>query len=263
MVTEITQDEGTSNLIRVPAGRTVVVAYSTADLADAVFSAYLSEQGTSGPFQLKATLTGDGEAHSGSFIVENTTKSNYWLRFTAVEVPEGTFAGTVTITLTTAAIELYVLRDPVTDVPLFRVTTEGFEFLNPVSMSSSLSVAGALSPAADIAPTFEEVTTLESPAETDCDISVYETRVTSGDSDGAELLNIGDGTGAYVGQRHLITLVSRVGTDDVTLDDANITQAGVTIAAVVLDADDEFILLEWQGASWEVIAAASGVVVPV
>lgn len=94
-----------------------------------------------------------------------------------------------------------------------------------------------------------------------CDVSVYQTIVTSSGSEGEEDLNIGDGTGVTVGTRHLVTFATRThASDSIVMDDANITVTGSTVTAVELDAAGEFILLEWQGASWEVIKASSGVV---
>lgn len=93
------------------------------------------------------------------------------------------------------------------------------------------------------------------------DLDVYHSQLTTSGSEGAEEAEVGDGTGVVVGHRKLITLATRThASDSVTLDDANISQGADTITAVELDAAGEFILLEWQGASWEVIKASTGVV---
>lgn len=93
------------------------------------------------------------------------------------------------------------------------------------------------------------------------DLTVYQSKLTTGGSQGAEAVTIGDGTGITVGHRKLVTLETLTdGADSVTLDDGNFSQAADTITAIALDAEGEFLLAEWQGASWEVIAASSGVV---
>jgi hypothetical protein len=122
--------------------------------------------------------------------------------------------------------------------------------LLPVSTSAA---------AADIA-TVEHVRTNGSTATT-ANLAVYQTSVTSSGSAGAETLNVGDGTGAVIGQRKLVTLATRTNAaDSVALDDTHCAQGADTITAVVLDAAGEFVLLEWRGTKWEVIKASAGVV---
>jgi len=92
-------------------------------------------------------------------------------------------------------------------------------------------------------------------------LDVYQTHLGTSGSGGAEDLTIGDGTGAVIGQRKLIVLdtLGDAG-DSVTLDDENMSKGTSTITAVALDAAGEFLLLEFQGVTWEVIKASSGVV---
>lgn len=89
------------------------------------------------------------------------------------------------------------------------------------------------------------------------DLDPYETRITTGDTDGTENVTIGNGSTAIVGQRKLVTLETRVGTDTVSLDHANILNASGTQATNVdLDAAGEFVLLEYVGSNkWQVRAA--------
>lgn len=91
-----------------------------------------------------------------------------------------------------------------------------------------------------------------------CDMTVYATHVTTGGVGRA--LNVGNGAGAVVGQRKLIKVVGFTASDTVVLDHANIVLAnGNAAASVVLDAANEFILLEWNGAKWQLRYASSGV----
>jgi hypothetical protein len=89
------------------------------------------------------------------------------------------------------------------------------------------------------------------------DISVYQSVITTGGTAGSEDVNIGDGTGAVVGQRKLVTLGTRTdGSDVVNLDHANIHNAsGTQCTNVDLDAANEFVLVEWTGSEWQIIYA--------
>lgn len=108
--------------------------------------------------------------------------------------------------------------------------------------------------------TSEEIATNGDEA-TALSLSVYQSIITTGGSEGAEEATIGDGTGVTVGQRKLVTLETLTeATDSVTLDDANFSQGSDTITGITLDAAGEFVLAEWRGASWEIIAASAGVV---
>jgi hypothetical protein len=262
MITSQTIGEAVGALVSVPAGRTIDIAYSTTDLDSAIFT--LERTKNRNIFDTLATFTGDGGANSGSVTVVNDTKTDWYVRAKAVEVT--TFAGTVAVTFTQRAEIVGYLNDDKGNA-VAEITDQGIRFLLPVDIDQTLNVDGAATVVGALGvtgaidanvPSSEAVASGAAPVA--LDISVYESQITSGNTDTTENITIGDGTGAYVGQRKLITLVSRVGTDDVTLDDANFSQAADTITAIVLDADDEFILAEWQGASWEVIVASSGVV---
>lgn len=89
------------------------------------------------------------------------------------------------------------------------------------------------------------------------DLEVYQTKVITGHATGA--LTIANGT--IVGQRKLITLLT-IGTENdvVNFTEASFSQGADTIDTIVLDAEGEFLLVEWQGAKWEVIKASTGVV---
>lgn len=89
------------------------------------------------------------------------------------------------------------------------------------------------------------------------DLGRYKTEITTGATAGSEDVNIGDGTGVEIGERKLIELVTRTdGSDVVNLDHANIVNASGTQATNVdLDAAGEFVLVEWNGAAWQVIHA--------
>lgn len=129
---------------------------------------------------------------------------------------------------------------------------------NLTTLSNTVSALAVRNPN-DIA-TSEAVET-NGTTPTDLDLTVYQSILTTGGSQGAEDAAIGDGTGITVGQRKLVTLDTLTDpADSVTLDDANFAQGSDTITAIALDAEGEFILAEWQGAKWEVIKASSGVV---
>lgn len=87
------------------------------------------------------------------------------------------------------------------------------------------------------------------------DLGTYKTDITTGDTGGSEDVTIGDGTGVTIGDRKLITLVTRSDSSDVVnLDHANIANAsGTQTTNVDLDAEGEFVLLEWNGSKWQVI----------
>lgn len=90
------------------------------------------------------------------------------------------------------------------------------------------------------------------------DLGPYETRVISGGTAGSENVTIGTGSTAIVGQRKLVTFLTRTNASDVlNLDHANILNSSGTQATNVdLDAAGEFVLLEYVGSSkWQVRAA--------
>lgn len=109
----------------------------------------------------------------------------------------------------------------------------------------------------------EAVTTSDA-APTALSIAVYQSILTTGGSAGAEEAEIGDGTGAVVGQRKLITLESLGDPgDSVALDDANIVaDDGSSLSAVTMDAEGAFLLLEWNGTAWQTLYSGDCTLTP-
>ena len=116
----------------------------------------------------------------------------------------------------------------------------------------------ALSPASFLA-SVETITHAGSGTET-INLNKYHTKFVSNGA--AKAAAIGDGTGAVVGQRKLITLQTRVGgSDTIVLDHANmLNAAGSAASSCILDAANEFILLEWRGSKWQTMVASAGVI---
>ena len=102
---------------------------------------------------------------------------------------------------------------------------------------------------------YDEVTT--GGTATALDLTVYQSKVTTGGTAGNESLTLGNGSGAIVGQKKLITMVTRTHASDViVLDHANILALdGVALQAAALDAEGEFLLVEWTGVKWQAIWA--------
>jgi hypothetical protein len=89
------------------------------------------------------------------------------------------------------------------------------------------------------------------------DLGVYHTQIVTGATEGSEDVTVGDGTGAVVGQRKLVTLVTRSHASDVVnLDHANMvdTDGSTALTNMDLDAEGEFLLAFWNGAKWQVEA---------
>lgn len=88
----------------------------------------------------------------------------------------------------------------------------------------------------------------------DLDVTVYQTKLTTGGTEGPELARIGNGTGVRIGQRKLVTLTTRThASDSVALDHANIATAdGTPTTSVVLAEEGAFLLLEWKATTWGV-----------
>lgn len=88
------------------------------------------------------------------------------------------------------------------------------------------------------------------------DRTVYRHNITTGGTAGSEDANLGDGTGATIGERHLIYLETRTNASDVVnLDHANfVNEFGVVLTNLDLDAADEYVLAEWTGSAWKVIS---------
>lgn len=220
----------------------------------------------------------DGETFDGEVVLERSTGGSYETletfddAATVVTVPAidkdafvrlrcttfGEGSDNIVGTLADAVDDIKVMVND-DGVEYFAFTEQGFRALvGAITTLTATTINGhALSQASNLSSS-EAATTGADPV--DCDISVYQTVVTTGGTQGNEELNIGDGTGATVGQRHLVTLGTLTDTDTVVLDDANISQGADSITAVALDTADQFIMLEWQGATWEVIAASAGVV---
>lgn len=87
------------------------------------------------------------------------------------------------------------------------------------------------------------------------DTAVYKTEITTGGTAGSEDVNIGDGTGAVIGERHLIELTTRTNASDVVnLDHLNVhNAAGTALTNLDMDAEGEFVLVEWTGSEWQII----------
>lgn len=90
------------------------------------------------------------------------------------------------------------------------------------------------------------------------DLTVYQTKITTGGTAGSEDVTLGDGTGTVtpiVGQQHLITLETRTNASDVVnLDHANmVDSAGTDLTNMDLDAAGEFVLVRWTGTKWKVL----------
>ena len=89
------------------------------------------------------------------------------------------------------------------------------------------------------------------------DLSIYETKLTTGGTAGTESVTLGDGAGVTVGHRKLVTLKTRTNAADVvSLDHANLAnKSGVQATNVDLDAAGEFCLVEWNGSKWQIVHA--------
>lgn len=100
--------------------------------------------------------------------------------------------------------------------------------------------------------TYEEVDT--GSVAVAANLKVYQTLITTGDTDGNESLTLGNGTGVVIGTRKLIKLQTRTGTDTVVLDHANIVNAaGAALSAATMDAAGETLVVEWNGTKWQAI----------
>jgi hypothetical protein len=89
------------------------------------------------------------------------------------------------------------------------------------------------------------------------------TTIVTGGTAGTESVTVGDGTGEVVGTRKLIELGTRTDASDVvSLDHANIVNAsGTQTTNVDLDAEGEFVLLEWNGSKWQIVYSDATVAV--
>jgi hypothetical protein len=81
------------------------------------------------------------------------------------------------------------------------------------------------------------------------DPSVYNSKIVTGGTQGNEPVTLADGT--YVGQRKLITEVTRTHASDVVvLPFAKILNVSGTQATAATMTNTGFIMLEWTGAKW-------------
>jgi hypothetical protein len=176
-----------------------------------------------------------------SGLLSNDTNSDERYRFRATAIDgETPWDGTAVARITDRNDALSVLRRPDGSV-VARITDSGVE------------IPGLLSSVEEVLSNGDDAVAVS--------LETYKSLVITSGSQGAEELTIGDGTGVEIGTRKLIVLHQRThASDSVVLDDENLSQAADEITAVELDAAGEFILLEWQGASWEVIKASAGVV---
>lgn len=125
--------------------------------------------------------------------------------------------------------------------------------VSAASATTLVQSATAIDDATLVLDTAETVTTGASPVA--LDLVSYKATVTTGGTAGGEDLTIGDGTGAVIGQRKLVTLGTRTDASDVvSLDHANIVNAsGTQTTNCDLDAAGEYVLLEWNGAKWQIV----------
>ncbi len=106
---------------------------------------------------------------------------------------------------------------------------------------------------------YESITT--GSVSVEVDKTIYQTLITSGGTAGNEAITIGAATNYVPGTRKFIKLATRThASDAITLDYANVSTGALTISDITLNVAGEFILLEAQGAKWEVIKASSTVV---
>lgn len=99
----------------------------------------------------------------------------------------------------------------------------------------------------------EEIVTNDTTAEA-VDLDVYLSEIVSSGSEGGEDLTVPNGS--IIGERKLIIFKTRAhASDQIDIAIANITTGGVATTAVALDAEGEFVLLEWHGSAWEIVAS--------
>lgn len=178
------------------------------------------------------------DSASGSLVSEIDPPAWYRFRYIEAEEPEGEMA--VTLEDRDDVVREFFNREGALRL---RITDAGLDFYGEIRQHSS------------------ETVRTNGDAAVAVNTRVYKSVVVSSGSEGAEDLEVGDGTDVEIGTRKLIVFGTRThASDSIVLDDTNISQGSDTITAVELDAADEFILLEWHGTSWEVIAASAGVV---
>ena len=88
----------------------------------------------------------------------------------------------------------------------------------------------------------------------------YETAFTT-DGTGTQAVAMPASPGVQVGKRKLFTLASKgANGDTVVFAAGSFSKAALAVSAVVLSAVNDFLLVEYRGSKWEVIAASNGVV---
>lgn len=106
-------------------------------------------------------------------------------------------------------------------------------------------------------PIVDSLSTGEAPV--NATLTSYRTNIVTGGTAGTEVLGVPDG--AYPGQRKLFWLQTRTdGADVVSFTMTNIEEnlivgggAAGAATALVLDAANEYALLEWTGAKWNIV----------
>lgn len=78
-------------------------------------------------------------------------------------------------------------------------------------------------------------------------LATYQTNMVTGGSKAAEPASMADGE--YIGQRKVVYL----STLSDPADSVVITGANIEDTSVTLDAEDEYVLFEWDGAAWQAI----------
>lgn len=258
-ITGTLTDDGASTVVIVGPGETLTAVLTVADTEAFEGIVAIEESANDQTWQTARDVLGASMLFTGtddveldgeivSTTIKNTTTSalRYRVRVSGVE-QDG-----IAFTLANVAGDiLYVVLADRDSRPLASVRDDGgLVFHGPVVMET---INGQAAGGVVNLDSTESVTTNGDTA-TEVSLSTYQTLVTTGGTDGDEDLTLGDAAAAVVGQRKLITLVNRVGTDTVVLDHANIVDVdGGALVAVELDADDEFILLESNGVAWQVI----------
>jgi hypothetical protein len=230
-----------SSVLALPAGQSVSIDLVT----EALTGSIVLERATKGLAAFDPVLSFTDEA---STTYKNRSQETEYLRLRCVAVGDEE-----SVDYTLAEVDDEVLRSLLQD-------KDGVSILDEMEDGTLVFNRSFLRPDVNGINSEETVTT-NGDASSEVGLDRYHSKIVSGGSAGTEDLNIGDGTGAIVGQRKLITFLTRTNaSDSIVLDHANFSQASATITAIALDAAGEFILAEWQGAKWEIIKASSGVV---
>jgi hypothetical protein len=253
-------DDGVSQRVFIEPGETIAVVLSVADmeLFEGVASVEVSRDGVNFTPAIDANgaavlFTGedmdelDGEVFNG--ILTNTDSKRVAFRVRAHDVAEDALVYSLTEIIGDRTG--VILRDK-NGVPVMWSRDDG-------TIEVAGITAATVNPNAILA-TFEALASNPTTPSA-VDLTVYETRVTTTGSEAAEEITLGDGTGAVVGQRKLITGTLGHANDAVTLDHANMADVdGGALAAVSIDATGGFVLVEWNGTAWQVIYSGDATV---